>query len=163
METVLALLALPKIGLPSVFVISFISATLFPMGSEPVVFGYISLRPDMFWITVVVATLGNTLGGALNYGLGYSIHAKGAQYQDKKWLVWFKHLGAKSLFFSWLPIIGDPLCAVAGWLRLPFWHCFFWMLVGKFFRYALITYLLLAIPDSFWGGLLSFIKTPLGG
>ena len=163
METLLALLALPKFGLTSVFVVSFISATLLPMGSEPAVFGFVSLRPDMFWLTIVIATLGNTLGGMLNYGLGYTVHGKGGKYQDKKWLRWFKHLGAKSLFFSWLPIIGDPLCAVAGWLQFPFWQRLFWMLIGKFLRYTLMTYLLLAIPDSFWGGLLFLIKMPLGG
>ena len=40
---------------------------------------------------------------------------------------------------SWLPIVGDPLCAVAGWVRLPFWSCVFYMAIGKFMRYLLMT------------------------
>ena len=36
-------------------------------------------------------------------------------------------------------MVGDPLCAVAGWVRLPFWPCVFYMAIGKFLRYALMT------------------------
>ncbi|MBA3594974.1 MAG: DedA family protein, partial [Polaromonas sp.] len=56
-------LALPEYGLSTVFVVSFISATLLPLGSEPVVFGLVKLNPDMFWPAILVATVGNTLGG----------------------------------------------------------------------------------------------------
>jgi membrane protein YqaA with SNARE-associated domain len=44
-----------------------------------------------------------------------------------------------------LPIIGDPLCAVAGWLKLPFWPCLVYMAIGKFFRYLLMTAVLVGI------------------
>jgi membrane protein YqaA with SNARE-associated domain len=44
---------------------------------------------------------------------------------------------------SWLPGVGDPLCAVAGWLRMPFWPCVGYMAVGKFLRYLTMTVLLL--------------------
>ena len=47
--------------------------------------------------------------------------------------------GAKACLLSWLPIAGDPLCAVAGWLRLPFWPCLFYMAIGKFIRYVGMT------------------------
>ncbi len=48
LEQLLLMLALPKFGLSTVFVVSFISATLLPLGSEPVVFGLIKLNPDFF-------------------------------------------------------------------------------------------------------------------
>ena len=54
----LELLALPQFGLSTVFVVSFISATLVPLGSEPVVFGLVKLNPAMFWPAVLVATTG---------------------------------------------------------------------------------------------------------
>ena len=38
-------LALPQFGLSTVFIVSFISATLLPLGSEPAVFGLIKLTP----------------------------------------------------------------------------------------------------------------------
>jgi hypothetical protein len=58
-------LALPEFGLSTVFVVSFISATLLPLGSEPAVFGLVKLNPDLFWWAIAVATTGNTLGGAI--------------------------------------------------------------------------------------------------
>ena len=39
--------ALPHNGLATVFFVALVSATLLPMGSEPAVFAYVSLRPDM--------------------------------------------------------------------------------------------------------------------
>ena len=64
-QHLIELLALPEYGLSTVFIVSFISATLLPLGSEPVVFGLVKLNPAMFWPAVLVATTGNTLGGAL--------------------------------------------------------------------------------------------------
>ncbi|TMH32867.1 MAG: DedA family protein, partial [Betaproteobacteria bacterium] len=70
-DSLLALLALPKFGLSTVFVIAFVSATLLPLGSEPAVFGLVKLSPDLFWPAVLVATAGNTLGGAVTWWMGY--------------------------------------------------------------------------------------------
>ena len=47
-ESVLALLALPKFGLSTVFVVALVSATLLPLGSEPVVFGLVKINPALF-------------------------------------------------------------------------------------------------------------------
>ena len=70
LDHLLALLALPEYGLSTVFVVSFVSATLLPMGSEPAVFGLVKLNPDLFWSAIAVATIGNTLGGALTWAMG---------------------------------------------------------------------------------------------
>ncbi|MCX7243371.1 MAG: DedA family protein, partial [Polaromonas sp.] len=75
------LLALPEYGLSTVFVVSFISATLLPMGSEPVVFGLVKLNPELFWPAVLVATAGNTLGGALDWWLGYGANKVAGKYK----------------------------------------------------------------------------------
>ncbi|WP_442968738.1 YqaA family protein, partial [Ramlibacter sp.] len=60
-----------------------------------------------------------------------------------KALDYLQRLGPKACLLAWLPIVGDPLCAVAGWLRLPFWPCAGYMLVGKFLRYVTMTTVLL--------------------
>ena len=39
--------------------------------------------------------------------------------------------------------MGDPLCALAGWIKLPFWPCVGWMALGKFARYVVYTAALL--------------------
>lgn len=144
--------ALPENGLSSVFVIAFVSATLLPMGSEPAVFGYAKLNPDQFWIVVLVATAGNTLGGIVDYWLGWGAHRVAKNREGH--IRWLERLGPKAMFFAWLPAVGDPLCAVAGWLRMPFWPSVFWMTVGKLLRYSVMTALLLWVPDAWWMKLL---------
>ena len=142
-QQLLAWLALPEFGLSTVFVVSFISATLLPLGSEPVVFGLIKLNPALFWPTILVATAGNTLGGAVTWGMGLASHQVVARYQHTtthlKALDWLERLGPKACLLAWLPLIGDPLCAVAGWLKLPFWPCLAYMAIGKLARYVTMT------------------------
>jgi len=58
-------------------------------------------------------------------------------------LRWLENLGPKACLLSWLPVVGDPLCAVAGWLKFPLGPCLVYMAVGKFFRYVTLTALLL--------------------
>jgi membrane protein YqaA with SNARE-associated domain len=60
-------------------------------------------------------------------------------------LDWLRKLGPKACLLAWLPLVGDPLCAVAGWLRMPFWPCLLYMAMGKFFRYLVLTFALLGI------------------
>ncbi|XAH24692.1 YqaA family protein [Xylophilus sp. GW821-FHT01B05] len=152
LDTALQLLSLPQYGLSTVFVSAFISATLLPIGSEPVLFGMLKLNPDLFWEGVAVATLGNTLGGALDWWMGFGAHKVADKYSHSKHhtrvLAWLERLGPKACLLSWLPLVGDPLCAVAGWLRLPFWPCLFYMAIGKFLRYLLMTTALLYVFPS---------------
>ena len=61
-----------------------------------------------------------------------------------------RRFGPKACLLSWLPGVGDPLCAVAGWLRLPFWPCVVYMAIGKFGRYLVMTAALLWVfPGQF--------------
>jgi membrane protein YqaA with SNARE-associated domain len=139
----LMLLALPKFGLSTVFVVSFISATLLPLGSEPVVFGLIKLNPTLFWPAIGIATLGNTLGGAVTWAMGLGSHHIVDRFNHSKThlkaLEWLRSIGPKACLLSWLPIVGDPICAVAGWLKMPFWPCVVYMAIGKLIRYFLMT------------------------
>lgn len=146
----LNVLSLPEVGLTSVFLISFISATLLPMGSEPAVFAVVKANVAMFWPVVLVATAGNTLGGVVDYWMGYGAKEAFAKERTTRWFGWLERFGPKAMLLSWLPGIGDPLCTLAGWLRLPFWPSVLYMAIGKFLRYVLITYLLLNVPDGFW-------------
>ena len=139
----LTLLALPKFGLSTVFVVSFISATLLPLGSEPVVFGLVELNPALFWPVILTATAGNTLGGGVSWWMGLASHRVVDRYRHSahhvRALGWLQQLGPKACLLAWLPLVGDPLCAVAGWLKLPFWPCLAYMAIGKLARYILMT------------------------
>ena len=151
-DALLALLALPQYGLSTVFVVSFISATLLPLGSEPVVFGLVKLNPAMFWPVMLVATAGNTLGGAVTWAMGWASHRVVNKYHQSgnhvRALKWLERIGPKACLLAWLPGVGDPLCAVAGWLRLPFWPCLIYIAIGKFLRYVIMTAALLWVFPS---------------
>lgn len=142
-DTLLVWLALPKFGLSTVFVVSLVSATLLPLGSEPAVYGLVRLNPAMFWPAIAVATLGNTLGGAVTWWMGWGAeraYERVTHHESHPRLLrWFERFGAKTCLLSWLPVLGDPLCGVAGWLRLPFWPCVGYMAIGKFGRYLVMT------------------------
>ena len=164
MHQLLEWLALPQFGLSTVFVVSLVSATLLPLGSEPAVFGLIKLNPELFWPAVLVATAGNTLGGMISWWMGLGAHKAwnaAREHQraghpelahkkprelsrtERRVRVWLRKFGAKTCLLSWLPVVGDPLCAVAGWMRLPFWPCAGYMAIGKFMRYLVMTTALL--------------------
>lgn len=146
----LNLIAAPEVGLTSVFLISFVSATLLPLGSEPAVFAVIKANPALFWPTILVATVGNTLGGAVDYWMGYRAKQAFAKERETRWFRWLARYGAKTMLLAWLPGVGDPLCTLAGWLKLPFWPSVAYMAVGKFARYLSMTALLLYVPDGVW-------------
>ena len=143
LDWLLSVLALPEFGLSTLFVVSFVSATLLPMGSEPALYGLLRLNPDLFWPAIAVATAGNTLGGMLDWWLGYQAHQVVDKWKHSsvhvRALDWLERLGPKACLLSWLPLVGDPLCAVAGWLKLPFWPCALYMAIGKLLRYLVMT------------------------
>jgi membrane protein YqaA with SNARE-associated domain len=154
MGWLLATLALPKFGLTTVFLVALISATLLPMGSEPAVFGLIKLNPDLFWPTIFVATAGNTIGGAITWWMGYGAERayehRTHRSSEGRALTWLRRFGARACLLAWLPVVGDPLCAVAGWMRLPFWPCIAYMAVGKLLRYIVMTSTMLwLLPGQF--------------
>ena len=152
LDSALTLLALPQYGLGTLFLVSFVSATLLPLGSEPALFGLLQLNPGLFWPAIGIATLGNTLGGAVSWWMGLGASKVADKYAHSRHhlraLDWLERLGPKACLLSWLPIVGDPLCAVAGWLKLPFWPCVIYMAIGKFARYLTITAALVGLFGS---------------
>ncbi|AIU28247.1 hypothetical protein LV28_18245 [Pandoraea pnomenusa] len=196
----LGVLALPGVGLPAIFLVSFVSATLLPMGSEPALFGYVTLNPQMFWPAIAVATAGNTAGGMLNWWMGFAArrafvrlkvrrrtHARaagrageraaafgdapsrsvkradGKAPMNERYHRWMRRFGPPLLLLSWLPVVGDPFCSLAGWLRLPWRACLLYIAVGKALRYIAVTYLMMRVPESFWHGIFAPFKHLLVG
>lgn len=115
---------------------SFLAATLLPGGSEAVLFGVLKLHPAQHWAAIGVATLGNTLGGLSSYLIGRLVPPK----QDLAGLPAMRKYGSPALLLSWVPVIGDPLCVAAGWLRLDPWRSAGFMAFGKLARYLVIAW-----------------------
>lgn len=121
-------------SLVTLFVSSFLAATLLPGGSEAVLFGVLRLHPAEFWPALAVATAGNTLGGMSSYLIGRLI----PQTKPLKGLVAARKYGSPVLLLSWVPFVGDPLCVAAGWLRFNPWLALLFIAIGKFARYWVI-------------------------
>ena len=134
-------------GLLGLFISSFISSTLLPGGSEALLAALRISNSHEPLSLLAVATAGNTLGGISSWLIGFLIARrwpsqkllKPDQQRASNWLE--KH-GSPILLLSWLPIVGDPLCLVAGWLKINFWLSLFFIAAGKAIRYGVILLLL---------------------
>ncbi len=156
LQTLLDWFGMPTMGLPAVFIVATVSATLIPMGSEPVLFAYVSLNPQDYWLAIAVATVGNTIGGMINWRLGLlarNTYESLKGETNSRAQAWLEQKGPPMLLLSWLPAIGDPLCLVAGWLRFNWLQCLIFMAIGKLLRYITLTWLLTEIPKEFWEGI----------
>jgi membrane protein YqaA with SNARE-associated domain len=122
------------LSLWGLFFSSFFAATLLPGGSEAVLLGVLKLHPELFWPALLLATLGNTLGGMVSFGMGWLL----PQTQQIKHVEKVRRYGTPALLLAWAPLIGDALCVAAGWLRLNPLHAALFMAAGKFARYWLL-------------------------
>jgi len=123
-------------SLLSLFTGSFLAATLLPGGSEAVLFLVLKSHPESFWPALAVATLGNTLGGMVSFGMGWLL----PQTQQLKHVEKLRRYGTPALLLAWVPLIGDALCLAAGWLRLNPWQTALFMALGKGARYLVIAW-----------------------
>jgi membrane protein YqaA with SNARE-associated domain len=121
-------------SLVSLFISSFLAATLLPGGSEVVLITVLKLYPELFWPALLLGSLGNTLGGMVSFGMGRLL----PQTHKLKHVEKIQHYGTPALLLAWVPLLGDALCLAAGWLRLNPWHAALFMAIGKFARYWII-------------------------
>ena len=133
----------------SLFIISFLAATILPFSSELTLAGMMATSSYDNLLLLLVASLGNVLGSAVNWILGFYSRKlskkKWFPFKDKqieKSSKWFNKFGRWSLLFAWVPIIGDPLTLVAGLLRVKFIEFLILVTIGKVSRYLVIFYLL---------------------
>ena len=128
----------------SLFMASFIASTLLPGGSEALLV-YALTQGYSASTLCLIAGSGNVLGSVLTYLIG----SVSGLYIYRRFLSvkeplmqcaqgYFDRYGAFTLLFAWLPIVGDPICLLAGILRYPFFLFVLQIAIGKFSRYALL-------------------------
>ena len=133
----------------SLFIISFLAATILPFSSELTLAGLVATSNYDNLLLLIVASLGNVLGSVVNWILGFYSR----KLSKKKWFPfkdeqieksskWFNKFGRWSLLFAWVPIIGDPLTLVAGLLRVRFFDFIIFVAIGKVSRYLVVFYLI---------------------
>ena len=134
-------------SLPLLFIVSFLAATVLPLGSEWLLIVMVS-QGFALEETVIIATIGNYLGSCTTYAIGQY----GSEYIIKKLLRigtaqqkqaqnFYEKYGSWSLFLSWLPVIGDPICLIAGIFKVHWLRFSILVFLGKFSRYATVAYL----------------------
>ncbi|ELY5827050.1 YqaA family protein [Cronobacter turicensis] len=126
------------LSLLSLFTSSFLSATLLPGSSEAVLVALLVSVKTAPWLLVLTATIGNSLGGLTNVILGRLFPLRESSRWQERAQDWLQRFGAPALLLSWLPLVGDLLCLLAGWLRLPWGPVIFFLCLGKALRYIII-------------------------
>lgn len=141
----------PAYAYAALFTLSLLASTLLPLGSEwlliaMVVNGFSPL------VAVAVATAGNTLGACTTYAVGwFGGHALATRLLRIKQADldrsqrYYTRYGYWTLLFSWVPVIGDPLCAFSGFFKLRLSLFTGLVLTGKLARYIAVTWLTLTV------------------
>lgn len=101
-----------------------------------------------YLILLLSAGLGNLFGSLVTYGMGRvgntAIHQQWLRISEKDLIraeSWFNRWGAPSLLLAWLPVVGDPLCLLAGLLRVNITWFVLLVGIGKFSRYAFLLWI----------------------
>ena len=136
-------------GYPALFLLSFLASTLIPLGSEWLLVTMLLNHHDPAG-SVAVASLGNYLGGCTTYAIGiYSgpflirkVLRIDEQAEQRARRLYGRY-GSWSLLFSWLPLLGDPLCLVGGLVRVDFIRFSLLVFTGKLARYAFVAWVTL--------------------
>jgi len=141
-------------GYGPLFLVSFLAATLLPLGSEWLLALMLVNGADPVG-SVLTATTGNLLGACTTWMVGryggdwlitrlFRISDQQQQRAER----WYQRYGSYSLFFSWLPIVGDPLCLVGGLLKISLPVFILLAGTGKLARYAAVTWLTLQVAGA---------------
>ena len=126
------------LSLASLFASSLLSSTLLPGNSEVVLVAMLLSGVSQPWLLVLIATMGNSLGGLTNVILGRFFPLREKSRWQEKAVGWLKRYGAATLLLSWMPVIGDLLCLLAGWMRISWGPVLFFLCLGKALRYVLL-------------------------
>lgn len=133
-------------GLPALFCISFLAATVLPIASEWLLAALVARQVDLT-AAVALATLGNTLGAVTTWAIGMW----GGAWILRRWLgidardriraeQWYARWGSWSLLMAWAPVVGDPLCLVGGLLKVPLMRFTLLVATGKAARYLVVAW-----------------------
>ena len=127
-------------------VAAFLAGSFIPFPSEAVLLAFQALGLDPFRL-VIFATIGNTIGGLTNYGIG--------RMGKMEWIERWLHITpqnmekAKRIMGGWgawagmlavLPFVGAPVTIVLGLMRANFFISALSMTISKCLRYVLLVY-----------------------
>ena len=129
-------------GLIGLFIGSFLAATVVPFSADVLLVGMLVAGVNSAVALLVVATLGNWIGGITSYGIGRAgkwewierLHVSRESLEKQKTRI--ERFGAPIALLTWVPFIGDVFAVALGFYRVKFLPAIFWMLVGKGARFV---------------------------
>lgn len=130
------------LGYLGLFVGSFLAATVVPFSADVLLVGLL-IAGGSPTLTILVATLGNWLGGLTSYAIGRigkwewieRLHVSRESLEKQKSRI--DRYGAVVALLTWVPFIGDVFAVALGFYRVRFVPMAFWMLVGKCGRFVM--------------------------
>lgn len=129
-------------GLLGLFIGSFLAATVVPFSADVLLVGMLVADVNSAVALLVVATLGNWIGGITSYGIGRAgkwewierLHVSRESLEKQKTRI--ERFGAPIALLTWVPFIGDVFAVALGFYRVKFLPAIFWMLIGKGARFV---------------------------
>lgn len=142
-------------GYIGLFISAFVAGSILPFSSEVVLTVLVQMGADPT-VCLLSASVGNTAGGLVCYGLGYL----GNMEWIERWLKidkqkmdkvsgFVKRYGAVMGLFGVLPWIGEVIIVLLGLMRANVYITTFTMFIGKFIRYLLIILALQGVNSLF--------------
>ena len=138
------------LGYLGLFISCFLAATFVIPFSPEVILGILIVKGFNLQLTIIIATIGNWLGGMTSYFIGRIVDWKKIEKYfkiKKQKVIAFKQRidkwGSVLAFFTWFPLGGDILALSLGVFKVDVYKVSIWMLIGKLFRFvvsALIIY-----------------------
>lgn len=142
-------------GYIGLFISAFVAGSILPFSSEVVLTVLVQMGADPM-VCLLSASVGNTAGGLVCYGLGYL----GNMEWIERWLKidkqkmdkvsgFVKRYGAVMGLFGVLPWVGEVIIVLLGLMRANVYITTFTMFIGKFIRYLLIILALQGVNSLF--------------
>ncbi|MBR6672815.1 MAG: DedA family protein [Alistipes sp.] len=142
-------------GYIGLFISAFVAGSILPFSSEVVLTVLVQMGADPM-VCLLSASVGNTAGGLVCYGLGYL----GDMEWIERWLKidkqkmdkvsgFVKRYGAVMGLFGVLPWVGEVIIVLLGLMRANVYITTFTMFIGKFIRYLLIILALQGVNSLF--------------
>ena len=126
-------------GIIGLFLNSLLSATAIPLPTEFLTSALLIGGENVFLVGLVLI-VGSTIGGLLNYFIGFGGNKLVSKFKKKKIGVKHEKKGSKLLdkfgwgaifFASWIPVIGDLILISAGAKKMKFTKFIAFMVTGK--------------------------------
>ena len=148
MQEILANNTFQEYGIIGLFLNSLLSATAIPLPTE-ILTSALLIGGENIFLVGIVLILGSTMGGIINYFIGFGGNTlfnkfkkkknKEINEQKKKHSKLLDKFGWSAIFFaSWIPVLGDLILISAGAKKMKFTKFSLFMISGKIVKTVVV-------------------------